>query len=280
VNSYVSYLRSQGYFAEGSYPGDDWFYNRSNVNEYLGFNRYWFYQNFFRQYGEPGEIGTTALFREIINQFEEHVDNTKEPYFSFSVTYQHPAPPGSAAPVKEYAARGGLSESGWIILNNYLGEVAETVQAAADAADYFEQRLEPVLFIVFGSDMPRLGNGSEVYGEFGVSFDGLDGMEAYYSVPYLVYANPAAKEVLGGKFSGEGPLISPCFLFGAVFELGGMGGDGYMLAANELMKYAPVVAESGYALIDGQWSSRKDNRIAEFRRLQYYRRRDLGETDE
>ena len=38
INSYVRYFKDQGYDALYRHPGYSWFYNRSNVNEYLGFD--------------------------------------------------------------------------------------------------------------------------------------------------------------------------------------------------------------------------------------------------
>lgn len=40
AGSYVWYLRDQGYQTFGSHPGHGWFYNRQNVNQYLGFEDY------------------------------------------------------------------------------------------------------------------------------------------------------------------------------------------------------------------------------------------------
>ncbi|MDR0818986.1 MAG: LTA synthase family protein [Oscillospiraceae bacterium] len=281
VNSYVRYLRSQGYFAEGSHPGDDWFYNRINVNEFLGFNRYYFYQNYYdRLAPNEGFASDDDFFAEITKLYEQHVTNTKVPYFSFSVTYQNHGPYNSEVKFfdKEYAARNDLTEENWTILNNYLSGIANTVQNISDTAEYFAERDEPVIFIVFGDHNPWLGNNGEVYSNLGISFsNGNDGFEAYYSVPYLIYANEAAKRILGVEYVGEGPQISPCFLMGMVFELGDMGGDNYMNAANELMRTTPVIHHAGVMMIDGKWGVYKDKEVDSFRRIQYYRRHNFTE---
>lgn len=47
TNSYVRYFDEQGYYTEGGHPSYEWFYNRVNVNEYLGFADYSFYENRF-----------------------------------------------------------------------------------------------------------------------------------------------------------------------------------------------------------------------------------------
>ena len=40
ANSHLWYLRDQGYTVEGSHPYYQWFYNRQNINQYLGFERF------------------------------------------------------------------------------------------------------------------------------------------------------------------------------------------------------------------------------------------------
>ena len=40
TDSFVWYLREQGYQTLYDHPGHGWFYNRQNINSYLGFERY------------------------------------------------------------------------------------------------------------------------------------------------------------------------------------------------------------------------------------------------
>jgi len=47
TNAYPWYFRSQGYTVEGMHPCFEWFYNRLNINEYLGFEDYFFVENYF-----------------------------------------------------------------------------------------------------------------------------------------------------------------------------------------------------------------------------------------
>lgn len=47
TNSYAWYFRSQGYKVEGMHPSNEWFYNRRNINQNLGFENYLFTENYF-----------------------------------------------------------------------------------------------------------------------------------------------------------------------------------------------------------------------------------------
>lgn len=64
-NSYVRYLASQGYTTEGSHPGYDWFYNRVNINENLGFEQYYFFDDYYSNTGMNKDtliLDSDALF--------------------------------------------------------------------------------------------------------------------------------------------------------------------------------------------------------------------------
>ena len=91
TNSYVWYLRSQGYTVEGSHPYYQWFYNRQNVNAYMGFERYRYlegdYENFTARYMPEDAI----LYPEVYNDFVKN-KSTGKPYFSFVVNVESHGP--------------------------------------------------------------------------------------------------------------------------------------------------------------------------------------------
>jgi len=91
VNSYVRYFESQGYTVEGSHPSYDWFYNRKNINGYLGFDSYYFFENHYKALSPEHLAPDGILFDEIISLYEANLPSEK-PYFSFNVTYQNHGP--------------------------------------------------------------------------------------------------------------------------------------------------------------------------------------------
>ena len=244
VNSYVRYLKSQGYYAEGGHPCYDWFYNRRNVNAYLGFDNYYFYEN---KYGAvDGTILKDDLFiPDIYDMLAAHLAESDEPYFSFSVTYQNHGPYDADT----YWYKGtkvvneGYTEAEYNILQNYFAGVENTGRNIAALADKLEALEEPVVLIVFGDHNPWMGNDNSVYKRIGVDFDfrTTEGFCNYYCTPYLIFANPAAKEALGFDFVGQGPRISPCFLMNLFFRLAGMEGSRFMQAATDMMDASPLV---------------------------------------
>jgi hypothetical protein len=91
--------------------------------------------------------------------------------------------------------------------------------------------------------MPWLGNFNSVYLELGINIDRgtEEGVFNFYSVPYIIWANDAAKETLGNSFTGDGGSFSPGFLMGALFELCSWEGERYMQALREFQTHIDIV---------------------------------------
>lgn len=244
TNSYVRYLKEQGYYTEGGHPCYDWFYNRKNVNRYLGFDEYYFYEN---KYGAiDGSIIRDDLFiPDIYDMLTAHLASSDDPYFSFSVTYQNHGPYDAETYwyKTDPVVNEGYTEAEYNILRNYFAGVENTGKNVVELADRIAALDEPVVLIVFGDHNPWMGNDNSVYKRLGVDFDfrTTEGFCNYYCTPYLIYANDAAKESLGFDFVGEGPRISPCFLMNLFFRLAGLQGNRYMQLASDMMDASPLV---------------------------------------
>lgn len=249
TGSYVRYFSEQGYATEGSHPCYDYFYNRKNVNLYLGFDQYWFFEN---RYGAitGGYIGMDdTLFPDLWELYQAR--DASRPYFQFSVTYQ------GHGPYTTDALDGGGSywigdyqeESTYYILNNYLHWVHNTGENLAAFADALREDEAPVVLVAFGDHNPWLGYGNSVYQEQDINLDTSteEGFRNYYGTRYLIWANNAARTVLGNDFTGTGPDVSPCFLMNVLFEQCGWGaGSAFMQTAEELRELSGVVSENGF----------------------------------
>ena len=258
TNSFVRYFKSQGYDALYRHPGYSWFYNRSNVNEYLGFD-----ESVFNETGFGDLISMNdALYRSdavlvdyLLNDIDSRTE-TDDPLLLFSVSYQNHGPYPSETYWEEYVTpeKNGWSMESCCVINNYLAGVRSTVQEMARLADELEAREEPVLLVFFGDHKPWMGNGSSVYTEIGVDLDvsTQEGFYNYYATPYVIFANSAAKEVLGGDFTGDGGDFSPCFLMAKVFDECGWEGSGFMQLQREMRAVSPLMSESGWRMSDGQ----------------------------
>ena len=257
ADSYVRYFASQGYDTVYRHPGHGWFYNRSNVNEFLGFSESVFTENGFGALVDPDEApkrSDAMLFDYLLADLDARTGNDP-PLFSFSVSYQNHGPYDD-----RNRPAGALTEpgTGWSlstvsIVNNYLDGVADTIAELRAFVDELDERDTPVVLVVYGDHKPWLGNDASAYIEMGVSFDlsTLEGFYNYYATPYLIWANRAAKEVLGADFTGDGGDFSPCFLMPKLFDLCAWDGPAFMALSRELRARTPLVHEQGLYLVRG-----------------------------
>jgi len=90
-----------------------------------------------------------------------------------------------------------------------------------------------------------------------------------------IWANPAAKEALGGDFTGDGGDFSPCFLMPKVFDLCGWEGPGFMKLAREMRAVTPMLHARELFWADGGPVDALDEEAMAFYRnylcAQYYR---------
>lgn len=248
TNSYVHFLKDNGYYCEGSHPCYQWFYNRLNVNKYLGFEKYLFTENFYKNISGQNVTEDSLMFPEILKMYYDRPG--QKPYFAFHVTYQGHGPYDSEnlAWLGTGYKNESISNESRTILENYLGSVKNTQENIKMMIDKLENDAEPVVVVLFGDHKPWLGDGNSVYNELGVNFDlgTKDGFMNYYSTEYVIWANKKAKQVLDNEFIGDGPEISPCFLMNEVFSLCGFEGNSYMQFTDKVRNMLPVLNVEGY----------------------------------
>ena len=237
TNSYVYYLKNQGYRTEGFHAGDMWFYDRRSVNSHLGFDDYYFLEDF-----ENVSRSDCDFFAEIHGMYETR--NADMPYFSFNVSYQNHGPYENFRTREPYVIeQGEMSDESFDILNNYLLGIYDTGLQYESFIDSLRYDSEPVVILIFGDHMPWLGNMHSVYYELGmdIDIDSEEGFYSYYSAPYFIWANDAAKQILENDFTGDGGSFSPGFLMGELFSLCSWEGEGYMQALRELQTHIDVI---------------------------------------
>lgn len=284
TSSYVWYLKDQGYQTFGGHPCNNWFYNRQNINRYLGFDEYRFAEDYYGpMYGASPTLNDYLFLTDLANTVAERL-KADAPLFSFSVTYQGHGPYASDASwwneVDSYIGNKDLPEDQRTILANYLGSVENTQMHLVDLVDSLRRSEEPVVLLLFGDHKPWLGNGNSVYDALDVDLSRTDAASFYnyWSTRYLIWANDAAKEAVGHDMVGTGPDVSPCFLMNVLFEQLGWEGDAYMQAADACRREVPVVHSYGiYFTADGAMKTddaltdEQRELVRQFRCLEYYR---------
>lgn len=275
TNSFVWYFREQGYRTEAMHPIYGWFYNRRNVNEYLGFHSFDYYENKYKNIRETF-FKDMEFFDFIIEGYEKSKgDNT--PYFNFTVTYQNHGPYSSEKYTdKEYLIKKShYDEATYNIINNYLKGISETDKAIRKLFDYFRNEEEPVIIVLFGDHNPWLGEGASGYKMMDINIDlaTVEGFINYYETPYLIWANDSAKEVFDKSFIGEGNTISPQFLMAELFQYLGWKGNEFMQYIMDLKDHVDVnnkVYYKEYGQYTKELSLENQQRIKDFMNVEYY----------
>ena len=289
TSSYVWYLKGQGYQTTGDHPCYQWFYNRRNINQHLGFDEYRFSENFYADI-TGGIAGDRVLLPELLTHSLELMESDA-PLFSFSVSYQGHGPYSTTgtqySKIGDYvSAEAGYTQESLYILENYFGSVANTMHYVTEFVDGLRRCEEPVVLVLFGDHKPWLGDGNSVYKELGIDFNmGVEaGVRNYYDTPYLIWANDAAKAALGSDFVGEGPNVAPCFLMNVLFEQCGWAGDAFLQAAEEIRQELPVIMTTDrYVTAAGLMTNAsgltEEQRalVRQYEMLEYYRKRHFAE---
>lgn len=281
TNSYVWYLHNQGYTTGGSHPYYKWFYNRQNVNGYLGFENYRFLEDDYEYLSDYTMVEDSVLLPEIYADFVEN-KATGKPYFSFNLNIQSHGPYSTGQYNGETVyLTGDYSDECKNAMNNYMATIMDSDVQLMELVENLRADSDPVILVLFSDHMPWMGDGNIFYTEMGLDFD-MDteqGVREYYSTRYLIWANDAAKEVLGNDFTGTGPTISPCYLMNLAFEQCGWEGPAFMQAMDDLREVFPVVSSNGWYVVDGVFTNQMpEERYELFQRflsLQYYWRNNM-----
>lgn len=279
TESFVQYFARQGYVTEGSHPGHDWYYDRQNVDLNLGFDQYYFAENFYGERTDQEYAPDSVFFPGILELYENRDPDT--PYFGFHVSYQGHSPYTATERLYdiEYVERGYLTEASYNMVNNYLGGVADTAENVAAFTESLRDDEAPVVLVFFGDHKPTLGSGNSIYSELNIDINRSSeaGFYNYYSTPYWIWMNDAAKAALNTDPAGEGPVIGPYYLMAQVFEVCGWSGTPYLQYQQELRQTLPVLHADGTCLENGVWTkqlSANSQKLLEKQEImQYYLRR-------
>ena len=250
TNSFVHYFNEQGYYTEALHPSYGWFYNRRNINDYLGFANFYYIENYFGKI-----IDDKTLFPEIIKGYEAN-KKRNQPYFNFTVTYQNHGPysEGNIADNQYLVRKTGVEDAEYHLLNNYLNGIYKTDQALKELFDYFREQSEPVVIVIFGDHNPLLGDGNSGYIQQGIDLNmgTVQGFKNYYETPYLIWGNEAAKSTLNTELVGQGEDFGPSYLMPKLFEALGWKGNEYMQYLFDEYEIMPVMNQA-YYLMNGEW---------------------------
>ena len=280
TNSYAWYLKSQGYVTGGSHPSYEWFYNRLNINPRLGLDDYKFTENHYTQFTPDTQTYDAQALPEMLRLYQEAAAGG-DPVFHFNVTYQGHGPYATDNltwgtvwdPTDAY---GTVSDYTYYVVNNYLGEVRDTGDRMLELLEELRYDETPVVVLLYGDHKPWLGDGNSCSTELGINLDTgtEEGYFNYFGTEYVIWANEAAKDVLGEEFAGEGPTTSSCFLMNVLFEKLGWIGSRYLQATDAVRDTLQAISTGGGFVENGafvhQLSEAGEQTLLDMRYIQFY----------
>ena len=265
TNSYVHYLMSQGFGTQGIEYTDPKLGNRERISEYLGFGSF-VYADASDNADGVGVAGNTdwALYSKVCDMWKEGLASGSK-QFIFAASTQNSAPYDPDESHYGGFADDSVPAAQRNVLNNYLGGVKESFFYLSNMLDRMEADEAPVVVLIYSSGEPE-----------GVDYltAGVDVKIVY--TRYLIWANSAAKAVIGTDLSGNGRMLSTAFLLPELFRLCGYGGPSYMKAAQDISADVPVMLEGGqYMLPDtaepvAELPLELQSRVYNFQHMEYY----------
>lgn len=246
-NSYVWYLKSQGYNTVAMHPHMGGFYNRVTVNKNLGFDEFMYDENYFNKH--PSEIYPRPdrdLFEHILKDYREK-KKTGKPYFNMTVTMQNHGPyPDTKAPYEYIRKSELLDEKTYNEINNYFDGIRQSSDALKNLLEKLKYDDKPVVVFAFGDHNPFLGVNEIGFEAMGIDLnpEREEGYLNKYRTPYIIWANEKAKIALKDDFVGQGPEISPQYLLTHFFNSIGVVGPKYMQIKNNEFPFVSIYNKS------------------------------------
>ena len=257
LDSVLRVFASDGYHTSFFHPGDDWFYNRENVYDWLGAEETVFADEMENLTYKGRWVTDDYMAGFIEEKFEEAV------------------------------AQGELLCNYTTTIQNHMSYTADKY-GEGRLVDYFSQTDEPVVLAFWGDHLPYLGDNQLAYTQLG-SKVGLPEEERVntlcsYETPYVIWANDAAAQVLDWESAVESldlpetNRLSASFLGAALLELTGRGEESPWFAfLNQLRRELPVVQKKTYMTMDGTLTplitSDQLSMIDQWRQWSYYKLR-------
>ena len=226
TDSFVGWLAAQGYYTTGNHPNSGSFYNRRNVNAYLGFKEYFFNEELFEDlikdlYPSPW-FSDRLLFPQVQMQLNQLYKN-QEHIFSFNVSMQGHSPYNTECFLyeKEYFDGSGYSDETNYLINNYLGSVVDTQEQLMWFINKIKDVERPSIVVIYGDHKPWLGDGNSAATELEINLNHgtEEGLLNRYSTEYVIWANNEARKMFNNSFTGTGETIHAEELFPTLINL-------------------------------------------------------------
>ena len=252
AESLVSYFSSLGYGTHAIHPAESTNWRRDRVYDQLGFDEFADQGSFSDADTLRGLTTDRATYDYVLDLLEADED----PQFVFDVTLQNHGGYDVGGLSDELAVSvplGGGSTS------SELDEYASVIRQADRDLAYLVERLDaldrPVVLCFFGDHQPGFSDWLFEATHDGATADdlGLEAVQERYTVPYLIWANDAAREQGVQLEGGSNELTSLNYLGSKLVEAAGLPMTSYQRFLLAVREAVPAINLNGFLTSDGTW---------------------------
>lgn len=265
-NGLVSWLNELGYTTQAISPCSEGLWDIGNAYEQLQFKSKLFNCGDYISNCEyiNDNMSDSSLFHYIEAQYES---NKAVPYFVWTATMQNHGPYDDISTVP--------AEITFEDYNNpealqYLNSIYQSDKALGELIDYFRDKDEEVIIVMFGDHYPHILSFTEyLYGK-DVALLSTEDYSRLRQTPFLIWSN---KGVEAEKIDD----ISLNYLSNKVMEAAGLPKSRYQQELDKIRCDIPIISSYGYKTADGEWYSINDvadkykDTLNEYETVQYYR---------
>jgi phosphoglycerol transferase MdoB-like AlkP superfamily enzyme len=269
VPSLATFLKSEGYATKAIHPFREWFWNRRNVYEAFGFDTFLSEENLPKLAARGPLVSDQALTEEIIRE----ADETKEPFFFFTVTLQGHGPYEPHRykdPSIDVTTEAGEAERATIRM--FAEGASDADSSFRYLMNWANRRKRSTILVFFGDHLPPLG---QAYVATGYMKNRVADRQAppsdmlkQHETPLVIWSNQT------GTDYGVG-TVSPAFLPLHVLELAGISHPYYTGFLGSVRDHYKVVdrhmlfTTNDHTIEEWSKKPRADPLIENFRVLQY-----------
>lgn len=255
TESLVSYFSTQGYSTHALHPAESTNWRRNVVYEQLGFDEFSDQSAFEGADTLRGLTADRATYDYVLNLLAED----ENPQFIFDVTIQNHGGYDVGGISEDLTVSVPLSDGS---VSSELDEYASCIQQADRDLAYLVNELNaldrPVVLCFFGDHQPGFSDWLFEATHDGSTADdlGLDSVQKRYSVPYMIWANDAARaQGVGANMpdTGTDERTSLNYLGAKLVAATGQPLSSYqrfLLAVREVL---PAINLNGFLTADGIW---------------------------
>lgn len=265
-NGLVSWLNELGYTTQAISPCSEGLWNIGNAYEQLQFKSKLFNCGDYISNCQyiNNNMSDSSLFHYIEAQYES---NKGSPYFVWTATMQNHGPYDDLSSVPSEVTFEGYNNNEAL---QYINSIYQSDKALGELTDYFRNKDEEVIIVMFGDHYPHILSFTEhLYGK-DVALLSTEDYSRLRQTPFLIWSN---KGVNAEKIDD----ISLNYLSNEVMEAAGLPKSRYQQELDKIRCDIPIISSYGYKTADGEWYSINDvadkykDTLNEYETLQYYR---------